>query len=132
MIVSADFVRSRSFSGEFDSLGDGVIGVAVDEVSVLYEGAQALGVNTETRRLLIALHAAHILHLGLKEEAGGGDMPGPVKSETLARVGSRTFGSNAKLDGNGGIVNWQDSPYGRRHQSLWRSLPPALAFVNPK
>lgn len=125
-------VRSRSWTGEFDSLADAIIAEAIAEVAGQYRTiVAALGIETATKDLLVALHAAHLLHLGLKQEAGGDDLPGPIKSETLNRVGSRSYGSAAKLDGVGGIVDWQDSIYGHRHQSIWAKLPPGICTVPP-
>ena len=132
MPVSAATVRATSFSGEFDSLGDEVIASAVAEVEGQYRTLkQELLVAQADVNHLIALHAAHILHLCLKQEAGGDDLPGPIKSESLARVGSRTYGSASKLEGNSSISDWQDSPYGRRHYAIWSKLPPGLCVVQP-
>lgn len=132
MSATVASVRACSFSGEFDSLSEAVIGAALDEVRPQYSTLKSeTGASTVTVDKLVSLHAAHLLHVGLKQEASGGDEPGPVKSESLDRVGSRSYGSAAKLDGQGGIVDWQDSPYGRRHQAIWTKLPPGAAVVGP-
>lgn len=132
MTATVASVRACSFSGEFDSLSEAVINAALAEAKVQYKTLRSeTGASTEVVDKLVSLHAAHLLHLGLKQEAGGGDEPGPVKSESLDRVGSRSYGSAAKLDGQGGISDWADSPYGRRHQAIWTKLPPAVAVVGP-
>lgn len=132
MAAAIASVRACSFSGEFDSLADGVISAALAEVKPQYKTLSSeTGAETSTVDRLVSLHAAHLLHVGLKQEAAGGDEPGPVKSESLDHVGSHSYGSAAKLNGQGGIVDWADSPYGRRHQAIWIKLPPSIAVVGP-
>jgi hypothetical protein len=132
MIVTVASVRACSFSGEFNTLSEATISAAIDEVTLFYRTLIAeLRVTSAVATKLGSLHAAHLLHRGLKEEAAGSDEPGPVKSESLDRVGSRSFGSASKMTDPGMITDWADSPYGRRHQALWRTLPPAAAVVSP-
>jgi len=130
--VTITSVKATSITGEFDSLSDTVIASIIEEVGGQYMTLLSeLGIRQATADRLGSLHAAHILHRGLKEEAGGEDLPGPVKSEALARVGSRSFGSAGKMDGDGPFVGWADSPYGRRAMSIWTKLPPACFFSFP-
>lgn len=127
-------VKATSFTGEFDSLADGVVSSAIEEVEGQYRTLKKeLGILQATVDRLVALHAAHILHVGLAQETSGGEMgvTGPIKSETLNRVGSRSYGSGSKMEGTSSIADWQDSPYGRRHYAIWSKLPPAVCVVQP-
>ena len=132
MAVTITSVKATSITGEFNALDDDVITSVIEEVDGQYMTLLSeLGIRQATADRLGSNHVAHILHRGLKEEAGGQDQPGPVKSATLARVGSWTFGSAGKLEGDGPFAGWQDSPYGRRAMSIWEKLPPAMFFSFP-
>ena len=132
MAVTITSVKRTSITGEFNALDDDVITSVIEEVDGQYMTLLSeLGIRQATADRLGSNHVAHILHRGLKEEAGGQDQPGPVKSATLARVGSWTFGSAAKLEGDGPFMGWQDSIYGHRAMSIWEKLPPAMFFSFP-
>lgn len=130
MAVTITSVKATSISGEFNSLSDIVIESIIAEVDDQYTTlVSEFKIRQATADKLGSLHVAHILHRGLKEESGGEDLPGPVKSATLARVGSWTFGSASKLEGDGPFMGWQDSIYGKRAMDIWTKLPPA-GFVS--
>lgn len=132
MAASISTVRLTSITGEFDSLSDEVISAVLIEVGSQYATLKKeLGIAQATVNALVSLHAAHVLALGKKLEAGGEDLPGMIKSESLARVGSRSYGSASKLDDGAPLQGWGDTSYGRRWHSIWSRLPPACKFVAP-
>lgn len=135
MAVTPASVRACSFTGQFDALSDEVITRAIDEAAAHYgslvphRGAQPAIVDR-----LTSLHAAHLLHIAQKEEAGenADDQPGPVKSASLDRVGSWSFGTAGEGindKGEGPLPDWNASPYGKRWRGVWRTLPPAVLAV---
>lgn len=129
------FVRNCSYSGEFAALADDVIQVAIDEASIHYGSAVDRGASVQLVTWCEALHAAHLLHMGMKEEAGEDSegLPGAVKSASLAGVGSWTFDTPSEDGGdqqqNGPIKDWKKSPYGRRWRTKYTALPPGITAV---
>lgn len=136
MPVTPQQVKDESFTGEFNAMSDAVIQHAIDEAALHYTWLPQRKARAEVVAHLIALHAAHMLHQGKKYEGGednggGGGQAGPVKSASLDRVGSWSFGAGSDLgdspQGNLPLEDWADSPYGRRWRSLWSGVPPATA-----
>jgi hypothetical protein len=127
------FVRGLSFSAEFDSFSDASISSAIEEASVHYGSSVDRGASVKLVTYCEGLHAAHLLHMGKAEEAGdeADDLPGPVKSASLAGVGSWTFGSNDSGGGGKGgpIPDWDKSPYGRRWRIKYDALPVGITAV---
>lgn len=139
MGVTIALVKAQSFSGEFALTADDAITTAIDEAVLHYESlVPHRGAKQKTVDKLTALHAAHLLHVGKKSEAGeeANDQPGPVKSASLDRVGSWTFGSANEgvqdKGGDGPLPDWASSPYGRRWRSLWKGLPSAVLALLPE
>ena len=132
MAVTVASVKACSITGEFNTLSDTVIGEVIGEVELQYKTlVKEFKVAQAPADRLASLHVAHILYIAKKQETNGEDLPGPVKSESLARIGSRSYGSAAKLEGDGPFPDWADSPYGRRAQRIWANLPPAMFFSFP-
>lgn len=135
MAATPASVRACSFTGQFDNLSDATIELAIAEAALHYgtlvshRGAKPTIVDK-----LTSLHAAHLLHIGQKEEAGenADDQPGPVKSASLDRVGSWSFGAAGEGindKGEGPLTDWKSSPYGRRWRGVWRTLPTAVLAI---
>lgn len=78
-------------------------------------------VELELWRQIVRHHAAHLLHISKKAEQGG--PVGPVASETLAQVGSRTY-AQPKIDPEGEFGSY--SPYLADLLGYIDSLPPAI------
>lgn len=132
-------VKDASYTGEFALLADGVIQGALDEAAEHYKTLPQRVVRASVVSRLIVLHAAHRLHMGILQESGeenggGQGQSGPVKSASLDRVGSWTFGSSSSnLNANGNkdpLPDWDDSPYGRRWKGLWQGITPPLATTS--
>jgi hypothetical protein len=123
-------VRACSLSGEFDALSDAQVQGFLDEAALHYGTLDRRCKRPAVRDKIHALHAAHRLHQAKKLEAGedAGDQPGDVKSASLDRIGSWTFGSPA-LDQQQAkeqvpLDDWASSPYGRRWHGLYKGLAP--------
>jgi hypothetical protein len=140
--VSVAIVKLTSYTGEFAEVADGTVELAVEEAALHYRSLPTrrdAPVRQAVVDRLIALHAAHLLHQGIKyeseageENGGGGGQAGPVSSAHLDRVGSWTFKGNTSSEGKASksqvpIEDWADSPYGRRWFALWKGIPPATA-----
>jgi hypothetical protein len=129
------FVRGLSFSAEFDGFSDASILLAIDEASVHYGSSVDRGASVKLVTFCEGLHAAHLLHMGKKKEAGedADNLPGAVKSASLAGVGSWTFesaaGGNEGGEGNGPIPDWKKSPYGERWRTKYTALPCGITAV---
>lgn len=129
-------VKLASLTGEFNLLDAGAIQPFLDEAAEHYRSLPARRVRQSVVDRLTVLHAAHRLHQALVMESGpdnggGGGQSGPVKSATLARVGSWTFGGGAAEQNAAGehtpIPDWETSPYGLRWRGLWQGVTPPCA-----
>jgi hypothetical protein len=128
-------VRNCSYSGEFSELADGVILAAIEEASIHYGSSVDRGASVALVTWCEALHAAHLLHMGMIEEAGeeAEGAPGPVKSASLAGVGSWSFDVQSQApqqgEGKGPIPDWKASPYGKRWRIKYDALPVGITAV---
>lgn len=132
MAVTPADVRATSITGQFAAITDAVISALLSgEVVGQYATAVSeLGIRQATADRLVALHAAHILFIALKEEAGGGAV-GFITAESLSRVGSRSYSLGMNGDDPGPFAGWALSPYGKRAKDIWDKLPPAMFFSLP-
>lgn len=123
MCITIAEVRKTSVTGEFDAVADQVIKNVLDLVCPKYKSLRQT--NTGSWRLLVAFHAAHYIHVGLKAEGEGGG--GQVASESFVQVGSRSYATTPiQQDGSNW---WAESPYGKQWRLYWSQLPPALRAV---
>lgn len=135
MYATAATVRKCSFSGEFNELADDVILAAIEEAEVHYGSCVDRGASVKLVTFCESLHAAHILHMGMIEESGedADDSPGPVKSASLAGVGSWSFDVQSQApqqnEGKGPIPDWKASPYGKRWRIKYDALPVGITAV---
>lgn len=126
-------VKNASLTGEFNALTDGAIQPFIDEAAEHYVWLPQRPVRASIIRLLIILHAAHRLHMAVLEESGGENgggegQQGPVTSESLVRVGARSYGqatASKNAEGNKDpLPDWDQSSYGKRWKGVWQGVTP--------
>jgi len=115
-----------SITGAFDApaVTDTMIERALKRVCPRWGAVKANAQNDtelELWKQIVRHHAAHLLHTSKKAELGG--PVGPVASETLAQVGSRTY-AQPKIDPEGEFGSY--SPYLADLLGYIESLPPTI------
>lgn len=118
MCVPLADVRDVSITGEFDApaVTDTMIERALKRVCTRWRSVKEW--DEELWSQIVRHHAAHLLHLAKKSEGGG---KGPVVSESLAQVGSRTY-AQPTVEGEFGV----HSPYLPELLGYIESLPPSI------